>query len=177
MEKGIRVNFCNFTWGYSKDTITIQSLRVDGQEIELDGNMARSYRYSTPFDTNKTFTLTAYDGKDTKSSNITIRFCNRVFWGVAIAPTKYDKTFLDSLTYELSDSRKRTITVQANTNQYIYYAVPTSFGTCTFAVGGFIGGFEKVGQYSYTNQYNHIEMYDIYKSENPNLGKTTVVIS
>ena len=53
----------------------------------------------------------------------------------------------------------------------------TSFGTCTFTVGGFVGGFEKVGQYSYTNQYNHIEMYDIYKSENPNLGKTTVVIS
>ena len=90
---------------------------------------------------------------------------------------KYDKTFLDSLTYELSDSKKRTITVQANTNQYIYYAVPTLFGTCTFTVGGFVGGFEKVGQYSYTNQYNHIEMYDIYKSENPNLGKTTVVIS
>ena len=177
MEKGIRVNFCNLTWGYSKDTITTQSLRVDGQEIELDGNMVRSYRYSTPFDTNKTFTLTAYDGKDTKSSNITIRFCNRIFWGAAIAPIKYDKTFLDSLTYELSDSRKRTITVQSNTNQYIYYAVPTSFGTCTFAVGGFVGGFEKVGQYSYTNQYNHIEMYDIYKSENPNLGKTTVVIS
>ena len=31
MEKGIRVNFCNLTWGYSKDTITTQSLRVDGQ--------------------------------------------------------------------------------------------------------------------------------------------------
>ena len=177
MEKGVRVNYCTFTWSYSKDTITTQSLKVDGINVELNGNSVRNYKYETPFDTNKTFTLTAYDGKDTKTSSITIKFCNKIFWGASIIPTSYDNTFLDKLTYELSDTKKRTITVQANSNQYIYYAVPTSLGDCTFAVGGFVGGFEKVGQCSYTNQYNYIETYNIYKSENPSLGNTTVVIS
>ena len=177
MEKGIKVNYCTFTWNYSKDTIASQTLTANGIQVELGGNSIRSYKYTEPFDTNRTFTLSAYDGKDTKTKSITVRFCNRVFWGTSIIPTQYNSTFLNSLTYELSDIKNRTINVQANTNQYIYYSVPSSYGECIFSVNGFIGGFEKVATTSYINQYNNIETYDIYRSDNPSLGKTTVVIS
>ena len=177
MEKGIRVNYCNFTWNYSKEIIASQTFTANGVKVDLGGNSIRSFRYSETFDTNRTFTLTAYDGKDTKTKSITIKFCDRVFWGTSIIPEQYNATFLDKLTYELSDVKNRTINVQANANQYIYYSVPSSYGTCTFSVNGFIGGFEKVATTSYINQYGNVEVYDIYKSENPSLGKTTVVIN
>ena len=61
-------------------------------------------------------------------------------------------------------------------SQYIYYAIPTKYGDCTFSVNGFVGGFSKVAMITYTNTYNHTENYDIYMSDNPNLGNTTVVI-
>ena len=177
IEKGIKVNYCIFTWNYSKDTITAQTIDVNGQKINIDNITTRNYRYEIPFDTNKTFTLSASDGKDTKTRSITIKFCNKVFWGTSIIPSQYDNDFLNKLTFELSDTKNRTINVQANANQYIYYAVPLSYGECVFSVNGFIGGFERVATISYTNQYNYIESYDIYKSDNPNLGKTTVVIN
>ena len=175
MEIGISVNFCNLTWSYNKNTIVEQKLSDGINTINLDVAL-RTYRYATPFNTNKTFTISAYDGRETKTRSISVRFCNRVFWGIGRIPTEYNKAFLDGLNYDLSESRNKTITVQPTSNQYIFYSVPSRYGECVFSVSGFIGGFEKVATISYTNQYNHTENYDIYKSDNPNLGNTTVVI-
>ena len=46
-----------------------------------------------------------------------------------------------------------------------------------FKVGGFEGGFSKVSTILFTNIYNFTENYDIYRSDNVNLGDITVVIS
>ena len=61
--------------------------------------------------------------------------------------------------------------------QYIFYCVPASFGSCSFKVGGFEGGFNKVDTIQFTNASGYTESYDIYKSTNSNLGNTTVVVS
>ena len=78
---------------------------------------------------------------------------------------------------ELQTSRETTIDVTAGAGQYIYYAVPTSYGDCTFTSGGFTGGFTKVATVSYTNIYNVTTNYDIWKSDYAGLGTTSVIVS
>ena len=89
----------------------------------------------------------------------------------------YNTALLKSLSNTLSNSKARSFTVNAGSNQYIFYAVPNRLGGCKFAVNGFEGGFEKVATISYTNSQSYTESYDIYKSDNPSLGNTTVVVS
>ncbi|MBQ2408058.1 MAG: hypothetical protein II309_01380 [Bacilli bacterium] len=171
MEIGITVNWCNFTWSYNKDIV---SQRINN--IELDKNIT-SYRYRTPFNDDIIFTLVAYDGREEKTKSITIEFCNRVFYGVALTPENgYDDNFLNNLKYNLQKTRNNVVTVNSIGNQYIYYASPSKYGECIISVNGFVGGFTKVATIQYVNPYGYKEDYYIYKSDNPNLGNTTMVI-
>ena len=83
---------------------------------------------------------------------------------------------INSLTKQLSNSKNRTITVNAGAGEYIFYCVPSRLGACSFNVGGFDGGFSKVATVNFTNSDNYAENYDIYKSDNANLGNTNVTI-
>lgn len=171
MEIGITVNWCDFTWSYNKDIV---SQRIN--DIELDKNVI-SYRYRTPFNTDKTFTLVAYDGREEKTKSISVEFCNRIFYGVSLEPEGgYDNNFLNTLNYSFQKTRNNTIKVNPFGNQYIYYSAPTKYGECIISVNGFVGGFTKVATISYVNPYGFKEDYNIYKSDNPNLGNTTVVV-
>ena len=170
-ELGVKVNWCDFSWSYNKDNILSQN--INGIEIE---SSLRSYRYSTPFNTNKTFKLTANDGKQEKSTTLTVEFCSKIFWGATKIPNEYNEAFLTSLNDELKSTKQKTFTVQPKENQYIFYASPSRLGECRFFVGGFEGGFVKVATINHTNSYGYSESYYIYKSDNPNLGNTTVVV-
>ena len=81
------------------------------------------------------------------------------------------------LTKTLQASKAKTFTVNAGTGKHIYYIIPTRYGTPVFKVGGFEGGFAKLGTVNFTNASNYAENYDVYKSSNDNLGNTTVVVS
>ena len=41
---------------------------------------------------------------------------------------------------------------------------------------GFDGGFTKLHTFEFQNSQGHTESYDVWKSENSNLGNTTVVV-
>lgn len=170
LEKGTIVNEVVFNWNYSKDIIS-QSFNGNALEPNL-----RAYTYTTPFSSNKSFTLKANDGKKDFSRSISFSFLNGRYWGVS-SSTQYDSSFILSLSKELSSSRSKTFTVNCGPGQYIYYCVPTSFGNCNFKVGGFDGGFSKVATIAFTNASGYSESYNIYKSTNSNLGNTTVVVS
>ena len=93
--------------------------------------------------------MTATDSKAaTASKTATLLFLNRVHWGAASVPATYNSTFVLGLSNNaLASSRSRTFSVTAGAGQYIYYAIPSSFGTPTFNVGGFDGGFVKVATF------------------------------
>jgi len=78
---------------------------------------------------------------------------------------------------KLSSGFAGTFNVNAGTGEYIYISFPSSFGTPTFYVGGFEGGFSKISTISFTNSYGITTNYDIYQSDNVSLGATTVVVS
>lgn len=123
-------------------------------------------------------TLSATDERDkTVTKTTAVTFLNGVYWGVAVAASDFTSEFILKLTKGLQASRAKTFTVNAAAGQHIYYAVPTRYGACGFNVGGFDGGFSKVGTIQFTNASGYTEGYDIYMSDNAGLGSTTVKVS
>ena len=171
LEKGRVIDSITFNWSYNKRVVS----QIFNNEV-LDADV-RVYAYSSPLSSNKTFTLSANDGSKSFNKSISFSFLNGRYWGVSNSSTTYDSNFINTFSKELSSSRGKTFTVNCGADQHIYYCIPTSFGTPTFTVGGFSGGFNKVSTIQFVNIYGHTESYDIYKSTNNNLGNTTVVVS
>ena len=158
------------TWNYTHSTIKSQTINNAAVDATL-----RTKTF-TGVTTTTTYTLAATSNSDVqKSKSVTITFANGVYYGKSTTST-YDSALINSLTKQLSNSKGRTITVNAGVGEYIFYCIPSRLGTCSFNVGGFDGGFSKVATIEFTNSDNYKENYDIYKSDNANLGNTNVSI-
>lgn len=169
-ETGSTQNSIVFTWTYPRDPV---SQAFEGSSVLAS---LRTKTYTTPITAAKTFTLAAIiEGGIVKEKTVTVPFYNGIYYGKS-SSVSYDAALISSLTKVLSDTRARTISVTAGDGEFIYYCIPTRLGTPTFTVNGFSGGFTKVATLSYTNPSGYTESYDIYKSDNDNLGSTTIVI-
>lgn len=168
VEMGNRVTSVILSWGLNKTPTT---LTLDGvnQTLTTNGGTEFSGQNITK---DKTYTLRATDERGSTTAKTTsITFLNRIYYGAS-------GTFTPSVFGgELASSKSKTFTVTAGEGAYIWYAVPTRFGTCSFKVGGFEGGFSLVSTESLSNFYGYSEQYYIYRSDNTNLGATTVVVS
>jgi hypothetical protein len=123
------------------------------------------------------FTLTATDSTLTDSDTVTYSWRPYVYWGVDASPA-LSEAFIEGMSNSaLASSRTRTFTVNAGTGEYICYAYPNSYGAATFTVGGFEGGFTSLGTVTVTNAYGIAQSYILYRSDNPSLGSTTVVVT
>lgn len=171
------------TWEVSKDVSSIELLGAFATEddegtpvsISPDSEQPLQLTDYNSFDTNRTFTLTVKDNRGEDSLSVEIKFVPGLYYGTS-ANIEVNKDLFINLTKILSETRQQEFTVTANEGQYIIFASPEDYGECTFKVGGFDGGFEKIATFEYTNQYNYITNYFVYKSSNPNLGTTTVQV-
>ena len=113
----------------------------------------------------------------TATTELDVVFTNRVYYGVSSIPDQLNETFVKTLSSRLQTEREGSFTVDAGDGQYIYYAVPSEYGKCTFSYGGFVGGFKKVASnIQVENAYKETEEYDVYQSDYPNLGDATIVV-
>ena len=156
------------TWAYNKEDILSQ--KFNGLEVRIDD---REYTETEDITSNKTYTLEANDGKNTTTKSTTVKFLNGKYYGVAQEGT-YDSDFIKGLTKVLAENKNGNFTVNCGENEFIYFCIPTRFGTPRFSVGGFEGGFFKVDTIEFTNNFGYSENYDIYRSDNSSLGNTTV---
>ena len=173
-EMGEKVTSVTFTWTYNKDMV---SQTLTG--CDLADETVRTATYSTEFNSNKTFTLSASDGTNSTSANKAFTFQNKVHYGSASIPATYDSAFILSLNGSLKGSKSGTYTVNVGTNQYFYIAMPTSFNNSdvlTGKVGGFDTDFSKVATVSHTNASGYTCDYNIYKSTNHSLGSISFII-
>ena len=92
-----------------------------------------SFTFDTPFNSNKSFTLKVNDGTTIKSKTIDIKFMNNIYYGVS-ASTSYNSHLLESLTKELRQSMETNFRVNANENEYIFFAYPSHYGEAVFSV-------------------------------------------
>lgn len=136
----------------------------------------RTATYQNDISSNITFTLNVEDDRNSTSRSISYSFLNGVYYGASNEPNVYNSTFIKSLNKQLSSTSKRTFTTTANDGEYVFYAYPSRMGEVSFKVGGFEGGFNKIGEIDFENSYGFIESYIVYKSTNANLGNITVEV-
>ena len=171
-EMGSTVPSVDISWAINKkpETLFLDNvpLHVDQRSITIS-DVAKTVKY----------TIKASDERNAEdTAEVTLNLYNGVYYGAAAVPGTLDSAFVLGLCDPvLSNSRGRTITVNAANGQYIWYALPVRLGKCTFTVGGFTGGFDLVDTIDFTNSSGYTEEYYIYRSANLVPGETKVVIS
>ena len=168
MEIGDVLSGLVVTWAYNKEDILSQ--KFNGLEVGIDD---REYTETEDITSNKTYTLEVNDGKNTTTKSATVKFLTGKYYG-ATQEGVYDSDFIKGLTKTLVENKNGNFTVNCGENEFIYFCIPTRFGTPRFSVGGFEGGFFKVDTIEFTNDFGYSENYDIYRSDNSSLGNTTV---
>lgn len=174
---GTTVSSVTIAWDLNKlpTTLKLDNVAVPSNKLIQNGSMEKTGTWTAT----TTFTMAATDERDTAiTSKPKLTFTKNVYYGVANLNNNPNSAFVTGLTSELRTNKKPSFTVNAGTNKYVYYAVPTSYGACTFAVGGFSGGFEaaKTVSVTYPNT-SHTENYYVYRSTNNSLGSTTITVS
>lgn len=172
-EMGSVINNVTISWVVNK---TPKEQTLNGSEVAV--NLRSVALTEQGITANKTFTVQVTDERnaaDTASANI--NFLNGVYYGAAATPATLDSAFIRSLTKELSNTKGRTINVNAAEGKNIWYALPARLGSCNFTVGGFLGGFELVDTIPFTNASGYTESYYVYASAKTGLGETKVVVS
>lgn len=190
-EMGTTVNEVTVTWSVNKTpqilTITgpstggtqtlsnnATSYTVPDKQLGINMNNASSFRW--------TIAATGEEGEVSSKQSPVIGFQNQVYWGAAAMPETINSAFVRGLSgKKLTGSKVTSFSVNAGTGQYIWYCLPvrSPFGTCTFKVGGFEGGFAlaTAEPIEFQNASGYTEPYYVYRSVESNLGNTTVGVS
>lgn len=174
---GTTVSSVTIAWDLNKlpTTLKLDNIAVPSNKLIQNGSIEKTGAWTAT----TTFTMAATDERDTAiTSKPKLTFTKNVYYGVADLNDNPNSAFITGLTAELRTNKKLSFTVNVGSNKYVYYAVPTSYGACTFAVGGFSGGFEaaKTVSVTYPNT-SHTENYYVYRSTNNSLGSTTITVS
>lgn len=171
-EIGRVLSTIKFTWNLNKDPS--EYLKFNDTTISTS---ARSHTLTGQNVTsNKTYTLKAKDRFHNEvKQTATIQFYKPTFYGAASYSGTVTNAFILSLTKSLTTIK--TFAKTAGANQYFWYAIPSSMGTCEFKIGGFSGGFILESAMQFTNSYGHTEEYLVYRSDNSNIGYNTIDIT
>lgn len=150
---------------------TAESLDVTATPTSFSS--ADTYVISTP-NNSVTWTITTSNGNSSASST----WGQKIFWGISSSPANTE-AFVEALaSSQLSTNQSVAFTVNATGANKIYFAHPTRYGTPTFTVGGFVGGFIlRSSTISITNAQGYTENYSLWESVNPGLGTTNVTVS
>jgi hypothetical protein len=141
------------------------------------GTMPHTY-VKTTNGASVTFTLSASKSAITDTATASFTWNPRGYYGASSVVVDTEAEVEALASSGLQSSRARTFSVTAASGEYIWYAYPASFGAATFTVGGFEGGFDLVtSTLSITNANGVTQDYRLYRSTNPSLGLTTVVVS
>ena len=156
------------------------SMNVDG--IAVHPAVQSGSKVFTNITSDRTFTVSVTDSGSksnnpyTATKSATVRFFPGIYFGTSDAPNEYNSSFVITLpTKRLQPTPAGSFTVNAGTNQYIYFACPSTF-TPNFNINGFAGGFGLVATINFVNAYGNTMAYNIYRSDNTGLGNTTVTV-
>lgn len=161
-----------FSWVLNK---AVTSIAFDGQTLDKDTTKTTN---SSAISSAKTFTLSVTDGQNTATSSKTISFYPGIYYGSAAEPASYSSSFILGLSSKsLKASRAGSYTMTVASGQYGYLCIPTSYGTPTVKIGGFVTELENVAAVSHTNASGNTQNYNIYKTGQSGLGTLTMDVS
>ena len=110
-----------FNWNFNKD-ITTQTLT----DCPLADETVRTATYNTDISSNKTFTLSANDGKNNVSKSISYTFVSPYYTGVSTTNT-LTETDVIALTKKVEAKGNKTINYTTS-QSYMVFAYPSSYG-------------------------------------------------
>lgn len=161
-----------YNWNYNTSIISYQKF-----DNEIISNDIRSITIEGEFTNNITKTLEVNDGYQTYTKSVSLNFYPGIYYGCLVQES-IDSSSILQLTRLLQSTRKTTISVDASeSGSFIFICIPYDYGVPEFIVNGFSGGFELIDDNFILNRYNTNSVrYRIYKSDNSNLGQTTITI-
>ena len=176
-EIGATVTNTVVNWALNKEPKT-QKIKFSSETEEILETDVRSKSYTGKSVTsNSIIKLTVTDERDAEvSRQVTIQFQPKVYYGVSSDPSALDSSAINALTGVLASNKARTFSANAGAGEYIVYIIPSGFGTPTFNVGGFDGGFVKTKTLAHTNASGYEQNYDVWQSVNAALGETSVTV-
>lgn len=156
-----------FSWDYNK-AITQQTF--DATSLELS---TRS-KTLTNISSTTSKTLSASDGKNTKTASMQVIFKLASYYGVSNKVSLTSQDIINNFQRDFNFQRGSSITLNAQQGQYIYLMLPQSMSSIQFYIGGFEGGFQIVDSNFQFTRYGKVNNYILYRSDNPGLGTTTI---
>ena len=176
-EIGATVTASDIAWTLNKEAKT-QKIKFGSEAEEVLDKALRKKSYTgKTIKANTNIVLTVTDERDAiVSRTASITFQPKVYWGKSNKAQLENADILALEGSALASGRGRTFTVNAGAGEKIVYVIPTSFGTPTFNVGGFDGGFTKVQTLEFTNASGYKQSYDVWMSVNAGLGSTAVTV-
>lgn len=172
-EKGEIVTSITYTWKYNKDSITRQTFN---DEV-LDNNI-RTFIVKGNFNYDVTGTIKGTDGTKEIQASTYLKFYPAIYYGVSSLDS-LNSSDIVKFNSKLQSTRNSTITVDGTNDKsnHIYICIPYEYGSASFKVGGFEGGFQLISDnFQFQKYSNTIIRYRIYKSDNGGLGSTTITI-
>lgn len=112
----------------------------------------------------------------TASKSNQLHWFPKIYFGTRIIMSDpvQDIPNLDGVVQELATGSYQ---VDAQPNEYIYFALPSTYPTPIFSVNGFQGGFTNVANnLQVMNTSGVVLSYNLYRSENHSLGSTKLVV-
>lgn len=175
-EVGEQINLPHFTASYNEIVSFARfkdSLNNSWQTALDPMSFNSSYNFKLNIPGSILFTLEATLDSNILTSSVSLNWYYRKYYG-----TSSNLANISDLQYNgLVSNKNGSFSVDATPGEYIYLAIPSSFGTPTFYVGGFEGGFHLDSSVNFTNSFGIITNYSIYKSDNHSLGNTTITVS
>lgn len=188
VENGVTVTDVKFTWSIkghpTKVTFTSYANGADGdatsEDQAIDNTGSKTLTKQT-IKTNHKWTLGVDDARKHHSSwDSWLVFKDKKYWGVGKPANAdaVDSAFILALgNSQFADNYQGDFTVTASDGNFIFFAVPKSFGDSpAFFVGGFEGGFALYKTFDFTNASGATVSYNVFKSTNADLGETTVTV-
>lgn len=135
----------------------------------------KNLKLAAPGEKRWSLTVTHEQDGTPKTASAEVVFANRIYYGISTIPAVYDRDFVRGLQNSpLRASKMASITANATSGRYIYYCQPVRLGACVFSFGANEGGVSLVDTISFMNDSGYTENYYIYRSDQPDLGNTTL---
>lgn len=167
------VNEVTLNWELDKDPYV---QKINGEDIDPS---LRSYTFKERISSDKEFILEVMDINGHIETRVyKFTFLSKIFYGTT-TETEYNSDFISSLGYYLSDKFHDKVSLQAQSNEYMVFCIPSYIDDPKFYINGIEDGFEYVTTVSHTEKrdYNFTCDFDIYRTENTGLGTLNINIT
>lgn len=159
VENGSTVNSITFSYSLNKQPNTLSINNNIGSLTIPSISTTKTVNLNSSI----TYTLTAFDGRNTVTANTSVNFYNRVYFGTSTTNTLNNSQILALQNSILTPTKNRTISIDGG-GKYICYCYDATLGDATFTINGLLSTAFTKTTLNVTNAFGIVTSYFIYIS-------------